>query len=368
MLGQGAADDDDFDFVLAPRNRVRPPAIASQIAPAQSVRVCKQDPRLQARAVELAQNVIELEEGDIDFVGLPMPTSNVAGATSRAARSSTRSVGRGGGTAQMGSSSGGGEAARQPARPSQAGPSRPGRRERKRAGGEASGKRFAAMVATALQPQHGERCELCCEPYARWGPHAIASAPCGHTFGECCLIQLVRHANYRSERPRCPQCRTKLNRGEQDVWRLYVANQDECSGSPGKAKARAEALAHERQVELRALEAATIRVQQAEMALASLRPSQAPTLPAGLLTRIPPLALDQSKKLAMALAPSSRAMQPAETALLSTQPPRLPSLPDVPPVLGILPPAPTPVPEQPLAPASAHSAQPPMSLPTVPQV
>ena len=59
-----------------------------------------------------------------------------------------------------------------------------------------------------------------------------------------------------------------------DVWRLYVSNQEEAvegeQGTPGQVKRAAE-LRREAAVERRACEAAEARAERAEAALAALR-------------------------------------------------------------------------------------------------
>ena len=106
------------------------------------------------------------------------------------------------------------------------------------------------------------------QAWQRWGAHAIVSAPCGHTFGENCLLAHIRMESSAGRRPSCPACKARIKQGAADVWRLYVANQDEADDSPDNCAAAG--LAHERQVELRAPEAARLRAEHADAALAAL--------------------------------------------------------------------------------------------------
>ena len=144
----------------------------------------------------------------------------------------------------------------------------------------------------------------------RWGDHQIVSAPCGHTFGKVCLHQHLHNERSRKVKPvsvpsrseraapmraplhgkhtpptcaagmcnaraqTCPFCprtsEARFIRREEDVWRLYVARQQEADHSPGQLR-RAHALEHELTVEQRALEAARERAARAEAMLSALR-------------------------------------------------------------------------------------------------
>ena len=98
---------------------------------------------------------------------------------------------------------------------------------------------------------------------------ALTTCRCGHTFGENCLHSHLQHETSSGRRPACPLCKAPIKKSGEDVWRLYAANQEEADGSPGQLR-RAAGLEREVQVEVRALEAAKQRVQQAEAALARL--------------------------------------------------------------------------------------------------
>lgn len=68
-------------------------------------------------------------------------------------------------------------------------------------------------------------------------------------------------------RAACPMCKRRVRSG--DVWRLFVANEEEANGSPSVLR-RVSELARERSVEARALEVARGRAERAEAALAAL--------------------------------------------------------------------------------------------------
>ena len=130
--------------------------------------------------------------------------------------------------------------------------------------------RQQSTTTIAMVPQAGDRCDFCGEHFQRWGSHVPCSAPCGHVFGEVCLLQHVQHALAQGKKAECPCCRGTLRKGVTDVWRLYVANQDERTDSPARVQARVQSLETERQVELRQMEAALERVAQAEQQLAAM--------------------------------------------------------------------------------------------------
>ena len=121
-----------------------------------------------------------------------------------------------------------------------------------------------------LPPQRGDRCAFCGEACQRWGSHAIVSAPCGHTFGEVCLLQHLHHEALAGRKPACLMCKQRIRKGKEDVWRLYVAHMEEADGSPGQLRRAAE-LEREAQVELRALETAKLRAELAEATIADLQ-------------------------------------------------------------------------------------------------
>ena len=129
----------------------------------------------------------------------------------------------------------------------------------------------AVLPPTPLPAQRGDSCPFCREAWQRWGAHAIVSIPCGHTFGEVCLLAHLQHEKAAGRKHAlCPLCRAPIKKGREDVWRLYVSNQDEATSSPGK-KRRAAELERERRVEEKALHAAEARAQLAEQALTKLK-------------------------------------------------------------------------------------------------
>ena len=114
----------------------------------------------------------------------------------------------------------------------------------------------------------------------RSGDHGMCSAPCGHTFGYCCIVQ---HLAFReaARAPACcavPSCQGPRLRSRDQLLRLYLGSQQEWEDEE-RGTVRAKELMRALEVEGSLVEAARRRAEAAEAdvaaylaALAALQP------------------------------------------------------------------------------------------------
>jgi hypothetical protein len=94
------------------------------------------------------------------------------------------------------------------------------------------------------------------------------TCPCATV--QVCLLQHLSYATAARRTARCPCCHAKLRKGSADVWRLY-AGQEEQDESTVDQQTRLEDLEHQRQVEVKTLEAAREREARAMAEIARLQ-------------------------------------------------------------------------------------------------
>ncbi|KAI8343894.1 hypothetical protein BC941DRAFT_407260 [Chlamydoabsidia padenii] len=87
---------------------------------------------------------------------------------------------------------------------------------------------FTGRKQARIRPNQHEmvtRCSLCFAHWTNCGPHRIISLRCGHTFGEKCILDLIKSTGLNAS---CPTCRDMVRRSHlRPIWPNKVFQDDD---------------------------------------------------------------------------------------------------------------------------------------------